>query len=143
MAQKQQQEEISGPVDLKKAATLVKDLLRPKRARILSRKAIENRAQNQPTQVPSPPPAISTVSRSATAKPTPVDDFTLAGIDTFTSKQRQPPKAQNSSKRKRENREDREKEEEWERLHKSTQKKAYKLKILLEHIGPVQPYPKG
>ena len=116
---KTDQEEISGSVDLTKAALLAKELPRPKRTQILSRKAIENRAQNQPTQVPSSPPA---------------------GIDPST-KQRQPPKAQNSSKRKREDTEDREKEKEWERQYKSTQKKADKLKILLEHIGPVRSYP--
>ena len=58
MARKQHDEEMSGPVDLTQAATLAKDLLRPKRARILGRKALENRVQNQSTQVPCLPPAI-------------------------------------------------------------------------------------
>ena len=43
MARKQHDEEISGPVDKTEAAPLAKDLSRPKRARILSRKALENR----------------------------------------------------------------------------------------------------
>jgi hypothetical protein len=141
MARKQHQEEISGPVDLTQAAPLAKDLARPKRARILSRKALENRVQNQSTQVSSSAPAVPTVPIPTTAKSAPVDDSSPAGIDTSTSKQRPPPKAQNSSKRKRENGRDSEKEEEWERQYKSTQKKADKLKILLEHIGPVRPYP--
>ena len=41
MPQKHHQEEISGPLDTIEAAPLAKDLPRPKRARIQSRKAPE------------------------------------------------------------------------------------------------------
>jgi hypothetical protein len=140
MARKQHDEEISGPVDLTRAAPLAKDLPRSKRARILSRKALENRVQNQVAQVPSSARTTPLVP-IPTAASTPAQSSSTAGIDTSTSEQRQPPQSQNSSKRKRENQQNTEKKEEWERQYKSTQKKADKLRILLEHIGPVRPYP--
>ena len=43
MVQKHHQEEISGPSDLVEEALYASELLRPKRARIISRKARENR----------------------------------------------------------------------------------------------------
>ena len=59
--QKHHQEEISGPLDTIKAAPLAKDLSRPKRARIQSRKARENQAQSQPVKVLSLRPALNSI----------------------------------------------------------------------------------
>jgi hypothetical protein len=58
MTRKHHQEEISGPLDSIEAAQLLEDLPKPKRARIQSRKARENRAQTQQFEVFSLRPAI-------------------------------------------------------------------------------------
>ena len=62
MTQKHHQEEISGPLDSIEAAPLAKDLPRPKRARIQSRKAQENQAQNSLFKVLSFRPVTPSVS---------------------------------------------------------------------------------
>ncbi|KAF7505305.1 hypothetical protein GJ744_001092 [Endocarpon pusillum] len=53
MVHKTHQEEISGPSDKANDATLARDLPRPKRKLILSRKARENESQNQTFEVHS------------------------------------------------------------------------------------------
>jgi hypothetical protein len=64
MPQKHHQEEISGPLDTIEAASLARDLPRPKRARIQSRKARENRAQSQPFEVLSLRPTAAPKKRA-------------------------------------------------------------------------------
>ena len=91
MTQKHHQEEISGPIDAIEAAPLAKDCPRPKRARIQSRKAQENQAQSQFSEVLSLRPATRTV-------PTSSDEYSSSiGNDASQSKRRRPPNRQNSS----------------------------------------------
>ena len=122
MTQKHHQEEISGPLDTIEAAPLASDLPRPKRARIQSKKALENRAQNQlfevlPLRSPNPSPSTS------------------------TSKLRQPSNSQNSSQQVDQRRAYRQEKEDWRAQFESTRSKPERLQILREHIGPNKAYP--
>jgi hypothetical protein len=85
MTQKHHQEEISGPVDLTEAAELAKDLPRPKRARILSRKARENQAKISTFEVHSDHTA-----------PVPADSSSAVGINASTDKRTQRQQRQTS-----------------------------------------------
>jgi Transposase IS4 len=123
--QKHHQEEISGPLDTIKAAPLAKDLPRPKRARIQSRKALENRAQSQSAEVLSLRPANFSIGRNTTPLP-----------------QQQPlSNSQNSSQQAEISTADRQKKEEWQQQFESAKSKLKQLEILREHIGDPRPYP--
>jgi hypothetical protein len=102
MVQKRHQEEISGPLDLIESAPLAKDLPRPKRIRVLSRKAQENGAQTEPSKVPSSQAATrATVPKTAPSKP-----FLTNGVRTSASNQQQLPFHKKSSKQRRKKTED-------------------------------------
>ena len=97
MVPKHHQEEISGPSDLVEDALNASELPRPKRARILSRKAQENREQNSTVEVPS--------RSSPTVPPTgpsnsPPTSSSIGGLGDTVPKQRQPPQRQQSSQNK-------------------------------------------
>jgi hypothetical protein len=77
MTQKHHQEEISGPLDTIEAAQLLKDLPRPKRARIQSQKALENQAQNNQFEVLSLRAAIPSTSILKAV----LQDLSLTGRD--------------------------------------------------------------
>ena len=95
MTQKHHQEKISGPIDTIEPAPLAKDCPRPKRARIQSRKAQENQAQNQLFEVLSFRPASPAVPTPSEQKP---EERSLSiGNNVSQSKQRRPPIRQNSS----------------------------------------------
>ena len=134
MTQKHHQEEISGPLDTIEAAPLAKDLPRPKRARIQSRKARENQAQNQPFEV------LSSESTAAAAQSTHVQNSPILSSSHSNEKLRQLSSSQNSSKRVNTNSQSREKKEEWQYQVESTRNKSEKLQILREVIGPPRLY---
>jgi len=120
MTQKHHQEEISGPLDTTEAASLASDLPRPKRARIRSRKVLENRAQSQQFEI--------LPLRPQNPSPSP-------------SRLRKPSNSQNSSQQAGNIRVNKQEKEDWQILFESTRNKPKKLQILREHIGPNKPYP--
>ena len=128
MVQKRHQEEISGPLDTIEAAPLAKDLPRPKRARIESRKALENRAQTAETEV---------LPLRAAPQSIPFE----SGISIPLSAQNKPLLDQTSSSNRQKRPSTREKKEEWQIRIESTRNKAEKLKILSKVIGPPQLFP--
>jgi hypothetical protein len=108
MVQKRHQEEISGPLDLIESAPLAKDLPRPKRIRLLSRKAQENSAQNEPSEVSS--------SRAATrVKTAPSDPSLINGVGTSASDQQQLPFHKKGFKQTRKKAGDIGTKEEWQK----------------------------
>jgi hypothetical protein len=117
MPQKHHQEEISGPLDTIEAASLAKDLPRPKRARIQSRKARENGAQSQPFEVLSLRPAVAPKKRAH--REASEASSVNAPLNT-TPNQRQPPNSQNSSQQASSQAANREKKEEWQIQLEST-----------------------
>jgi hypothetical protein len=99
MTQKHHQEEISGPLDTIEAAKSIVDLSKPKRARIQSRKARENRAQSQQFKVLSlRPTVVPTVRSTSVPKPVPSDLSSTDRNPDTTVKQQQPTSSQNSLK---------------------------------------------
>ena len=105
MTQKHHQEEISGPSDTIEAAPLAKDLSRPKRARIQSRKALENQVHSQSERT-------TVATQPINVQNSPVLD-SLQSSETY-EKQRQLPNSQNSSKGNTISSQRREKKEEWQ-----------------------------
>jgi hypothetical protein len=138
MVQKQHQEGISGPEDRAKDAPLARDLLRPKRARILSRKGRETRAQTFLFEVHSDRSATVPV----TPKPTPSEPSSFNGLEIPPSQCCQPSNSQNGPIRANKKAPKRETKEGWQIQFESTGNKPEKLKILLGHIGSARPYPK-
>jgi Transposase IS4 len=142
MTQKHHQEEISGPLDSIEAAQLFEDLPKPKRARIQSRKARENRAQTQQFEVLSLRPAIvPTVQSTSVPKPAPSDSSSRDGKVTSTTERRQLSNSQNSSKRINTKTQNTKKKAEWEVQLESARNRAERLDILRRVIGPNRPYP--
>ncbi|KAF7508216.1 hypothetical protein GJ744_009513 [Endocarpon pusillum] len=131
MVQKHHQEEISGPLDTIEAAPLAKDLPYPKRARIESRKALENRAQTVELEVPSRSVTPQLVHPKSSGE----------GNHTPSPVQNQPLFNQKSSFNRLKKLLKREKKAEWQTKIESTRNKAEKLKILSEIIGPVRSFP--
>ena len=127
MTQKHHQEEISGPLDTVKAASLAENLPRPKRARIQSRKVLKNQEQK--------------FSPKVQPKPTPSQSSTADRNRTFKSKRQQPSTSQNSSQRKGKQIAKKKEKKEWEIQFKSIRNKSQKLNILRNVIGPPRPYP--
>jgi Transposase IS4 len=142
MTQKHHQEEISGPLDTIEAAQLVKDLPKPKRARIQSRKARENQAQSRPFEVLSLRPAtVPTVQSISVPKPATSDLSSTKGNFDSTSKQQQCSNSQNSSKRTNSKAQKSQKKAEWEIQLESARSRPERLEILRKVIGPNRPYP--
>ena len=138
MTQKHHQEEISGPLDTIEAAPLAKDLPRPKRARIQSRKAQENQAQSSLFEVLSFRPATPSVS---VPKPTLLDSSSPSERRVSISKLQRLSNSQNSSQQADTTPQDERERKEWQRQFESARTKPKKLKILVEHIGPRRSYP--
>ena len=132
MTQKHHQEEISGPIDAIEAAPLAKDCPRPKRARIQSRKAQENQAQNQLSEVLSFRSATPAVPTPTPSEQVSSEYLQSTGNDVSQPKRRRPLIRQNSSQEPDINIQDRKEKKEWQIQVESTQNKSKKLQILIE-----------
>jgi Transposase IS4 len=127
MAKRGHQEEISGASNLVADASIAADLPYSKRTRKQSRKALENASQSYLHQVPT---FSSTVLLPA---PAPSPSPAPAPTESPAESQKELILHQQSSKRAT--------KEQWEINFDSAQNKAEKLRILVDHIGSVRPFP--
>jgi Transposase IS4 len=142
MTHKHHEEEISGPPDTIQAAESIVDLPKPKRARVQSRKARENRAQSQQFEVLSPRPAtVPTVQSTSVPKPAPSDLSSTDGNPDSTVKQQQSANSQKSLKRTNVKAQNSQKKAQGEIQLESARKRPERLDILRKVIGPNLPYP--
>ena len=137
MVQKRHQEEISGPSDSLEDAPNASELPRPKRNRILSRKARENRDANSTFEIP-----FRTFSTgSPNSSPFSSETTSINGPQEVVRKQQQPPQRQQNSTDQNKNTGNRNTKEQWQKDIKSTNLKAKKLEILAKRLNSPEPFP--
>ena len=112
MTQKHHQEKISGPLDLIEAAPLANECPRPKRARIQSRKARENRTQSEVSEVLSFRPVITSLNVPKPASLEHLDSFSSTDTHLSISKRQRPLNSQTSSQQTLNNIQDRKEKKE-------------------------------
>jgi hypothetical protein len=125
MAKRGHQEEISGASNLIADASVAVDSPYSKRTRKQSRKAFENASQSYLHQVPT--------FSSIVLLPAPAPSPSYASTESPAESQKELILHQQSSKRAT--------KEQWEINFNSAQNKVEKLRILVDHIGSVRPFP--